>query len=106
MYARIVDCMLQAEKRNDFNNILRDQVLPILKDEPGFVDLVGMVSEEQPDHALGIALWKTKEDAYRLYIHREPMVDSLKPLLTHPPTVAHYNVETSIFQYAAAGKAA
>ncbi len=106
MYARIITCTLQTEKRGDFNHILRDQVLPILKKESGFVDLIGMASEEQPDHAMAIALWKSQEDAHRLYTHSEPMLDLLTPLLTHPPTVEHYNVQTSIFQYAAASKAA
>ncbi len=55
MYARIITCTLQTEKRGDFNHILRDQVLPILKKESGFVDLIGMASEEQPDHAMVIA---------------------------------------------------
>jgi len=106
MYARIVTCTLPTEKREDFNDTIRDQVLPILKKQPGFVDLVGMVSEEQPDSTLGIALWDSKEDADHFYIHSEPLLDSLKPLLTHPPVVEHYNVQTSIFQHAAAGKAA
>jgi quinol monooxygenase YgiN len=100
MYARIVTYTLQTEKRGDFNRILRDQVLPILKREPGFVDLVGLVSDEQPDHALAIALWKSREDASHLYIQSEPMLDLLMPPLTHPPTVQHCNVQTSIFQYA------
>src|SRR6266508_4215025 len=106
MYARIVSCTLPTEKREDFNQILRDQVLPILKKQPGFVDLFGMLSEEQPDNTLGIALWDSKEDADHFYIHSEPLLDLLKPLLTHPPVVEHYNVQTSIFQHATAGKAA
>jgi hypothetical protein len=106
MYARVLECTLQTEKRTDFNNILRDRVLPILKNEAGFVDLISFVSEEHPDHALGIALWKTKGDADHFYIRQEPGLDSLKPLLTQPPRVEHYSVETSIFQYAAASKAA
>jgi hypothetical protein len=106
MYARLISCSLQTEKRLEFNNILRDQVLPLLKNEPGFVDLVGMVSEERPDHALGIAYWKTKEDADRVYTHKEPVLDLLKPILTDPPTVEHYSVTTSMFPVAAVGKAA
>ena len=106
MYARIVTCTLQTEKREDFNQILRDQVLPILQKQPGFVDLFGMVSAEQPDNTLGIALWNSKEDTDHLYIHSEPLLDSLKPLLTHPPIVAHYNVQTSVFEHATEGKAA
>ncbi|HEV8524411.1 MAG TPA: antibiotic biosynthesis monooxygenase [Terriglobales bacterium] len=106
MYARLISCSLQTEKRLEFNDILRDQVLPVLKNEPGFVDLVGMVSEEQPDHALGIAYWKTKEDADRVYHSKEPMLDLLKPLLTDAPAVEHYNVTSSMFPQAAVGKAA
>lgn len=106
MYARIVTCTLRTEKREDFNQILRDQVLPILKEQPGFVDLIGMVSAEQPDNTLGIAFWTSKEDADHFYTHSEPLLDTLKPLLTHPPVVAHYNVQTSIFEHAAADKAA
>lgn len=106
MYARVFDCALQTVRRMEFNRILRDQVLPDLKNEPGFVDLISFVSEEQPDHVLAIALWKTNEDAHRLYTHKEPVLDLIKPLLTHPPVVEHYNVETSIFKSAVAHKAA
>ena len=106
MYARIVTCTLPPEKQGELNNILGDQVLPILKDQPGFVDLVGMASDDHPDHVLGMSLWKTKGDADRFYTHAAPMVDALAPLATSPPTVEHYNVQTSTFQYVAASKAA
>lgn len=108
MYARIVTCTLHTEKREDFNHILCDQVLPILKEQPGFVDLFGMVSEEQPDNMLGIALWNSKENADHFYTHSEPLLDSLKPILAHPPLVEHYHVHTSLLELerAATGKAA
>lgn len=106
MFTRIVDCTLKPEKRADFNKTLHDQVLPVVKTQPGFVELIGLTSSEHPDHALAITFWRTQEDADRFYVHAAPMVDTLRPLLAKEPAVEHYYLDSLIFPFTAAGKAA
>jgi heme-degrading monooxygenase HmoA len=103
----MVDFVLIPEKRGNFLSFLQDQVLPVLKNQPGFVDLVALVSDEHPDHALGLTLWETREAANRFYISAAPMLEVLKPLAAKPPTVEHFDVHTSLSQRTVAtGKAA
>jgi heme-degrading monooxygenase HmoA len=91
MYARIVDCKLQPERRQDFNTTLRDSILPTVKNQPGFVELIGLMSDEQGNHALAVTFWKTKEDADRFYLQAAPMRDYLSTLTAEPPHVEHFH---------------
>ncbi len=45
MFTRIVECHVKPEKKDEFNNKLRSEVLPILQKQPGFVDLIALASE-------------------------------------------------------------
>ncbi len=106
MFTRVVDCILRPEKRGEFNTVLRDQILPSVRKQPGFVNLIGLTSHERPDHALAITFWKTKEDADRFYLTSAPMMDYLRPLVSYEPFVEHFTLDAAVFQIAASGKAA
>ena len=47
MFTRIVECRVKPDKRDEFNNKLRNDVLPILQKQPGFVDLIGLASDTE-----------------------------------------------------------
>jgi quinol monooxygenase YgiN len=107
MFTRIVECQAKPEKREEFNNTLRGEILPILQKQPGFVDLVSLISEKDPERFLSVSFWKNKEDAERY--HRENysrIVEKLKPLLKKEPTIDTFSVDTSTSHRIAAGKAA
>jgi hypothetical protein len=106
MFARVVDCILKPEKRGEFNTVIHDQILPIVRKQPGFVNLIGLTSHERPDHALAITFWKTKEDADRFYLTAAPMMDHLRSLVTNEPFSEHFTVDATMFEIASAGKAA
>lgn len=106
MYTRVVDCTLRSDKRESFNLVLRDQVLPLLRQQPGFVALIGLLSDDQAERALAVTFWQTKDDAVRFYRGAAPMRDYLEPLTAQPPKVEHFDLDTSIFQFTAASKAA
>ena len=63
MFTRIVECRVKPDKRDDFNNKLRNDVLPILQKQPGFVDLIGLTSESDAERVISVSFWKNKEDA-------------------------------------------
>ena len=48
MFTRFVECHVKPDKKDDFTHQLRNDVLPILQKQPGFVDLIGLVSENDP----------------------------------------------------------
>ena len=107
MFTHIVECHVKPGKRDEFGNKLRNEVVPILQKQAGFVDVIGLTSEDDADRTLAISFWKSKEDAERYepeHYHR--IVDIIKPLVKEDPRVKTFNVETSTSQRIAARKAA
>jgi quinol monooxygenase YgiN len=107
MFSRIVECQVKPNKRDELKDRLRSEVLPLLQKQPGFVDLIGLVSENDPDKIVSISFWNNKQDAERH--HRENynrIVDLLKPYLGSEPRIENFNVDTSTSHRIAAGRAA
>ena len=107
MFTRIVECTVKPEKRNELLQRLRNEILPLLQKQPGFVDEVGLVSEHDPERMVAISFWKTREDAERYHRDNFPRVqDIVKSYLEGSMKVETYNVEESTIHRIAAGKAA
>jgi quinol monooxygenase YgiN len=107
MFTRIVECYVKKEKRQDFTNKMQNVILPILQTQPGFVDLLALSSEDEPERTVSISLWESRADAERYHReHFDGILDSLRPLLRDEPSVEFYNVEASTAHRIAAGKAA
>jgi quinol monooxygenase YgiN len=107
MFTRIVECHVKPEKRDEFSNKLRNEVLPILQKQAGFVDLIGLTSEEDPERILSVSFWASKQDAERYHReHYNRIVETLRPQLKREPTVENFNVDTSTTHRIAAGKVA
>src|SRR5579884_2174428 len=107
MFARMVTCNVLPDKKQTFTTTLRDQVLNTLKNQKGFIDLVGLFSETDPNKAVAISIWNTREDADRYMRTDYPRVlDTIRPMITGTPTLSTFNVDTSTFHKIAAGKAA
>ena len=49
MFARIVESTVKPEKRDELQQRVRNEILPVLQKQPGFVDSVGLVSEHDPE---------------------------------------------------------
>ncbi|HZP17602.1 MAG TPA: antibiotic biosynthesis monooxygenase [Terriglobales bacterium] len=107
MFTRIVECYVKREKIEEFKDMVERLVLPILRTQPGFVDLLALSSEEEPERAMSISLWKSRADAERYQRdHYHEILDAIHPLLVDEPSVEFYNVEASTSHHIAAGKAA
>jgi heme-degrading monooxygenase HmoA len=107
MFARIVECRIKPEQREKTYQTVRQEVLPLLQKQPGFVDELGLISDTDQERLVAISFWKTKEDAERYQRETFPRVaDILKPLLKTTPKVETYNVEDSTIHRIAAGRAA
>jgi quinol monooxygenase YgiN len=92
MFARMMTCTIKLEKKEEFLEAAR-QLPSAYKDQAGFVDLLTLVSDDNPDRALVVAVWKTKSDSNEFYLNRAPLLD-LKPFLKEEH-IEHYFIETS-----------
>jgi quinol monooxygenase YgiN len=97
MFARIVEFIPKLEKKEEFVKVLRNEVLPILNKQPGFLEILPFVPENNTKKMISISLWAEKRDAERYEREVYPKVEGiLKPYLTSPITFKYYTVETSV----------
>lgn len=103
MFTRMLSCKLKLEKKEAFLEAARE-LRNAYKDQPGFVDLLTFISDDRPDRALVVAVWRTKSDSHEFYLKHAPLLD-LKPLLEEEQ-IEHYYLDTSSVFQIAGGKAA
>lgn len=107
MFSPIVECYVKSEKRQEFVEAMQNLVLPILQSQPGFVDVLALSSDDEPERTVSISLWRSRGDADRYHReHFDHIMNTLRPLLRDEPSVEFYNVEASTAHHIAAGKAA
>ena len=100
MFARIVEIAPQLEKKDELINTIRQEILPILKKQPGFLELLPFVPEVATEHMFAITLWTEKRDVERYKEEVFPKVEQIvKPFLTFPMTVRTYTVETAVCKH-------
>ena len=101
MFARILDYEVKMEKKDDFVKVLKNEVLPILKRQAGFVEVLPFFPEKMKEEKVfTISLWNTKADAERY--ERETyakVLDIVKPFLTTPVHVNHHKLETTVCKH-------
>lgn len=100
MFARKVEFDLMLIKKDEFLRKVRDEVLPILKKQAGFIDILGLTDELKVEKTLLISLWDTKEHALCYEKEAFPKITALlKPYLLKPMVVAPCVVETTISEH-------
>jgi len=100
MFARIVEFVPRAEKKDEFIKIMKNEVLPILKKQVGFLDILPLFPEMKNEKAVHITLWAEKRDAERYEKEVFPRVeDIVRPFLTTPITWKLYNVESTLCEH-------
>jgi quinol monooxygenase YgiN len=107
MFTRIVECYVKRDKKQEFAEKMQNLVLPILQSQPGFVDLLALNSDDEPERTVSISLWNSRADAERYHrAHFDEIVDALRPTLRDEPSIEFYNVQASTAHRFAVGKAA
>jgi heme-degrading monooxygenase HmoA len=101
MFARILNCEVKPEKKEEFVRIVKSQVVPILKKQTGFLEILPFFPEKAGEgKAVNISLWATRSDAERYEREMYPkVVEILKPYLTAVIEVNRYNLETSLCEH-------
>jgi heme-degrading monooxygenase HmoA len=96
MFVRIVELNAKAGKGKELARTINDQVLTLLKNQPGFVDEVVLISPENPDRGVAVSFWQSREDAEKY--NRETFAkvsELLRPALEGVPQVRVFDVLTS-----------
>jgi len=100
MFARILEFTAKLEKKEELIKVIKNEVLPILKKQTGFLEVLPFFPEIKTERVLTISLWTEKR--YAEVYEREgfPKVEEiLKPYLTTPITFRHYMVETTLCEH-------
>lgn len=100
MFARIAEFVPNYEKKEEFLKTVKNEVLPILKKQTGFLEMLPFVPELKNEKTINITLWMEKKDAERYEREVFPKIENiLKPYLTTPITWKMYTVETTLCEH-------
>ena len=61
MFTRNVTMKLKANVTPEFNRVIENEILPLLRKQPGFRDEITFVAPERSE-AVAISFWETKEN--------------------------------------------
>jgi len=103
MFARIVEAIPKPdmlEKREEVLRVLKEEVLPLLKKQHGFLELLPFTPENKNEQFITVTLWAERKDAERFdLVAFAKLQEIMKPYLTAPMAVKYYTVETSICKH-------
>lgn len=101
MFARILDFEVKPEKKEEFVKLVKNEIVPILKKQIGFLEILPFFPERmREEKVITISLWATKSDAERYEKeYYAKALNILKPFLTTPVNVNHYILETAVCEH-------
>jgi quinol monooxygenase YgiN len=106
MFSRIVQCNLRTNRLNDARQALSNEVIPRLRKQPGFIDVLEALDADT-GRFVCTSLWRTREDADRYGSTEFPQIaQRLQEFIEGQPDVRTLQVETSTAHNIAKGKQA
>ncbi len=97
MFARILEFVPLMEKKDEFIRVVKKDVLPILKKQDGFLEILPLVPENKTEKVLAVTLWTDKKEFERDEQEWSPRVEQiLKPYLSTPAARNLYTLETTL----------
>ena len=107
MFARVVECQSKTGRSEQVRNKLKNDVLPILQQQPGFVDFLALSDKTNPERLVCISFWTSREDAEEYHRHHYDTInDALRPVLESPPMLETFAVNVSTAHRIATDRAA
>lgn len=109
MFARVVETTVKTERKQEVHNLVQNELLPLIKRQPGFVDALAITHENNPQEMLAVTLWKTPEEADKFHRNNrdyQQIMERLRPMLNAEPRIRTGTVEFSSTHHIASGKAA
>jgi heme-degrading monooxygenase HmoA len=107
MFARVVAVNTKEGKARQLAKTIQEQILPILKSQPGFVDEIVLISVTDPDQVLALSFWESQKDAER-YTHEQysRINELISHLVSSAPVSRTFNVDAFSSHNVRAGEAA
>ena len=100
MFARFVEFIPKMEKKEELVKVVRNEILPILRKQPGFLEIIPLFPETKTEKLVTITFWSEKTNAERYEREIFPKVEEiLKPYATTPVTFKHHTVETTLCEH-------
>jgi hypothetical protein len=101
MFARILEFEIKMEKKPEFLKVVKNEILPILKKQPGFLEMLPFFPEKlEEKKVFNISFWDTKLNAEKYEKEWYPKVhEMLKPFLATPVYPRYYILETSLCEH-------
>ena len=102
MFTRHVSLQLKPDSAPEFNRLVENEILPLLRKQKGFRDEITFVAPER-SLALAISFWDTKGDAeaYNQAMYTQ-VLKTLEKLTEGTPKVETFEVGNSTFHKGAA----
>jgi quinol monooxygenase YgiN len=100
MFARILEFVPKQEKKQDFIRVIKNEVLPIMRKQRGFLEILPFFPGGKNEKVIAISLWSEKKDAERYERESFRKVEEiLQPYLTTLITFKYYMVETTLCEH-------
>ncbi len=100
MFARILEFTPKFENKDELINVMKNDVLPILKKHTGFVEMLPFVPEQKTENMFVISLWTDKKYAEQYMREAFPEIEQIvKPYLTSPIVYKPYELETAFAEH-------
>ena len=100
MFARILEITPKLEKKEEFIRVIKNEVLPILRKQQGFLEILPFMPEVKNEKMITISLWTEKKNAERYEKEVLPKVEEIvKPYLAAPFVVRNYGVDTTGWEH-------
>ena len=104
MFARALELTTRPGKLREVIRTLRQQIIPRLSAQPGFVDEFLLASDAEPDRVVLLTLWTRHEHADWSHRHHSSQFrQMLEPLLEFEPIIRTFNVEPGDARQASPG---
>ncbi|MGH9531628.1 MAG: antibiotic biosynthesis monooxygenase family protein [Terriglobales bacterium] len=105
MQTRIVQCNIKPEHVQEVRSALNQDVIPLLRKQPGFVDVVESLNAETGQFVC-MSIWANKDDSERWGEKFNQIAAGLAEKVAGTISVSTGELETSTAHQVAAGKAA
>jgi len=77
MFARVVECQSKGGRSEQVGNKLKNNILPILQKQPGFVDFLTLSDKTNPERLVCISFWTSQEDAEEYHRHHYDTINAV-----------------------------
>ena len=100
MFARMLEFVPKMEKKDEFIKVIKNEVLPIMKKQTGFLEILPFFPEVKAEHVRIVSLWTEKKQFEKYEREWFPKVQEIiQPYLTSPITYHFYTLETTLCEH-------